>query len=104
MRKFGRTDTNQSTVVRDLRKMGVSVLILSGVGEGCPDLCCGFRGRTYLFEVKDGNKRPSERRLTEDEKVFHLAWNGQVDVIETALEAMEIMCLLMSPILDKGTL
>ena len=96
MRLRGRTDANQTLLVRALRKMGVSVLILSGMGEGCPDLCCGFRGRTYIFEVKDPSQPPSKRKLTEDEKAFHLAWNGQVDVIETAEQAMEVMTLGMT--------
>lgn len=94
MRLRGRTDANQAAIVRDLRKMGASVLILSGVGEGCPDLLVGFRGSNWLFEVKDSNQPPSKKRLTEDEQAFHLMWDGQVSKIETVEDAMDIMCLM----------
>lgn len=94
MRLRGRTDANQSSIVRDLRKAGASVLILSGVGEGCPDLLVGFRGLNWLFEVKDGNQPPSKKRLTEDEEAFHLAWDGQVAKIETTEDAFDVMCIM----------
>jgi hypothetical protein len=89
----GRTDANQSSIVRDLRKAGASVMILSGVGEGCPDLLVGFRGSNYLFECKDGTQPPSKKRLTEDEKAFHLTWDGQVAVVETVEDCFDRMCL-----------
>ena len=93
MRLRGKVDGNQAKVVRDLRKMGCSVLPTSNLGSGCGDILAGFRGANYLFEIKDPLQPPSKRKLTDDEKDFHLAWNGQVAVITSAEDAMDIMVL-----------
>lgn len=47
-----RADKNQQDIVDELRDLGISVLILSQVGGGCPDLLIGHRGKNYLIEVK----------------------------------------------------
>ena len=90
-RRASRVDGNQSALVSDLRAMGCSVQHLHTVGMGCPDLVVGWRGRNWLFEVKDGTLPPSARRLTEPEKRWHEAWRGQVSTVETAEQAMSIM-------------
>ena len=41
MRKRGRTDGNQSEIVKALRKLGYSVLVMSSMGGGAPDICVG---------------------------------------------------------------
>jgi hypothetical protein len=94
MRLRGRTDSNQNAVIRDLRKMGASVFPMSSLGSGYPDIAVGWHGANYFFEIKDPMQPPSKRKLTDDEKDFHLAWNGQVAVITSAESAMDIMCLI----------
>ena len=64
MRRAARADSNQAEIVDALRKVGASVQPIHTVGGGVPDLLVGFRGQNYLFEVKDGEKAPSDRRLT----------------------------------------
>lgn len=94
MRTAARTDRNQAEIVAQLRKMGCMVQPLHMVGKGCPDILVGYKGRNFLFEIKDPKQPPSKRRLTEDERQWHLLWRefgGQVDVIHTAEEAMEKM-------------
>ena len=86
-----RTDANQQAIVKGLRDFGCSVKTLSSVGGGCPDLLVGLYGRNFLFEVKDPDKVPSARRLTEHEQQWHAAWRGQVDVIKSAQEAADII-------------
>lgn len=86
MRRAGRTDGNQTPVVNDLRSRGFSVLILSGVGKGCPDLCVGKWGQNVLVELKDPAQPPSRTRLTPDEAAFHAGWRGKVIVAKTAEE------------------
>ena len=63
-----RTDGNQAEVVAALQAYGASVQSLAGVGKGCPDLLVGFRGVTYLLEVKDENSdiESRDRRNMED--------------------------------------
>lgn len=90
MRVKARKDANHVQVVKQLRKAGVSVLDIA-VLKNCCDIVCGFRGKNYLFEIKDPNKTPSQKRLTPGEEIFHKTWYGQVNVIETADEALRLM-------------
>jgi hypothetical protein len=88
VRKHGKIDENQPAIVKALRQVGASVVSLSNIGDGCPDLLVGFRKRNYLMEVKDSSRKPSERRLTYDESQFHGRWVGQICVVETVEEAL----------------
>ena len=92
MRRANRIDDNQNDIVAALRKAGATVRIISQ-GEGIPDLLVGFRGETILLEVKDGNKPPSARTLTDAEKKFFDEWEGGlcmiVKSVEDALEMLE---------------
>jgi hypothetical protein len=74
-----------------LRQAGASVLCLHGVGQGCPDLAVGFRGRNYFLEIKDGNLPPSKQKLTEDENEFFFEWVGHYAVVTSAKEALEVL-------------
>jgi hypothetical protein len=82
-RHRGRVDDNQRQLVKDLRACHYSVAITSGQGDGFADIVVGCYGKNILFEIKDPVKFACERRLTEDEKKFHDAWHGQIDVVET---------------------
>ncbi len=88
MRRAAKIDDNQAEIVDALRKLGVSVWSTAALGKGFPDLVCGYRGKNYLFEVKDGAKPLSARKLTEDEARFFGSWNGQVNVIESIDDAL----------------
>lgn len=89
MRRAGRIDGNQSAIVDGLRKAGISVSILSGVGVGIPDLLCGYRGRNILLEIKDPSKPKADRQLTEDQQKFFREWRGQKEKVETLREALD---------------
>lgn len=93
MRKIARTDSNQKEIVKQLRKIGCSVQILSTIGSGCPDILCGFKGNNYLFEIKDGNNTPSKKRLTKDEQKWFDRWKGQINKIENFDEILKIINL-----------
>jgi hypothetical protein len=81
-----RKDANQKEVVAALRKAGCSVTFLDII-----DLIVGWRGFNFLFELKDPEKSPSKRRLTDREQKFFDTWNGSVFRIETAEEAIALM-------------
>ena len=93
--RAAKIDSNHIAVVQALRKAGATVQSLAGVGKGVPDLLVGIRGRTALFEVKDGDKVPSKQKLTPDQLAWHAAWNGGtlavVDGPESALRALGVM-------------
>jgi hypothetical protein len=95
MRRAAHTDSNQGEIVDALRKAGASVEPkLARLGEGVPDLLVGIRGVTTVFEVKDGAKVPSKRKLTDDEKVWHDAWRGSKYVVESVEQALKILAAL----------
>ena len=88
VRRRAAVDANQSAIVSALRKIGATVQPLHGVGEGCPDLVCGYRGRNLMLEVKDGSKPPSARKLTKDQVRWHEQWRGHVCVVCNIEEAI----------------
>ena len=85
-----RTDENHKAIVDELRAAlpEASVFDASGAGRGFPDLVVGFRGRNYLFEVKNGAQAPSRRRLTSAQVGMHESWQGQVAVVMSAAEIL----------------
>jgi hypothetical protein len=90
VRRAAKVDQNQSEIVAALRQIGCSVQLLHSVGAGCPDLMVGFRGDTFLLELKDGNKPPSARKKTEAQVIWHDAWRGKpVAVVCNIREALE---------------
>lgn len=88
MRTAAKVDANQPEIVAALRRVGATVQPLHAVGRGCPDLCVGWRGATFLLEVKDGAKAPSKRKLTDDQVDWHDGWKGQVAVVCSVEEAL----------------
>lgn len=87
-----RTDANQKQIMDGLRKYPfISVNTTHTIGKGFPDIVVGYEGKNYLFEIKDGNKTPSQKKLTPDEIIFHRNWNGQVAVVESVESIIEII-------------
>ena len=82
-----RTDANQSAIMAVLRQVGATVVDLSAVGKGCPDLLVGHRGVTYLLEVKNVK---GKNKTTPDQDVFYAWWRGApVTIVRTADEALQ---------------
>jgi len=92
MRRAPRTDANQSDIATVLRQAGCTVLDLSRVGGGCPDLCVGGIDRrtgdrrTWLIEIKTaaGNLNPRQQE-------WHAEWRGQIAVVRTVDEALRVI-------------
>lgn len=84
MRWDARADHNQKEIITALRAVGASVIVLHRVGQGCPDLACGFRGQNHFLEVK-----ASGGRLTPAEKEFFETWRGQASIVHNQDEALE---------------
>jgi hypothetical protein len=47
-----------------------------------PDIVVGVAGKNFMFEIKDGKKTASQKKLTPAQVKFHDEWNGQINVIE----------------------
>lgn len=87
-RRAGRKDANQELIVKALRKAGASVTVM----DEPVDLLVGYKGRTFLIEVKDGARKPSERRLTPEQQKFFNEWQGgQVAKVETIAGAFYVL-------------
>lgn len=86
-----RLDASQPAIVKALRAAGAVVTSLAMIGRGVPDILVSWQGRWFLAEIKDGEKAPSQRQLTEDE----VKWIGQqkakVHVIQSVEEAVEML-------------
>ena len=83
-----KVDANHAEIVKTFRQLGCTVLDLSRVGQGCPDVLVGYRGVNLLVEIKDGKKPPSKRLLTPDENEFFCKWKGQVQVVTSQDDAI----------------
>lgn len=91
-RRIGKVDLNQPRLVKQMRMIpGMVVRSTASVGDGFPDVVCGYRGRNYMFEIKNPDLKPSERKLTPDELEFFEKWTGQVDVVETIEDVVTII-------------
>lgn len=82
VRRWGKPDANQAEIVEALRGIPeCSVLLLSAVGKGCPDLLVGYRGFNFLFEIKNpahekvGGAAMEETRARQQK--FRDSWKGQ---------------------------
>jgi hypothetical protein len=91
VRRAAKVDANQTEIVDAFRSMGVSVLITSSAGDGFTDLVIGWGGITVLVEVKDGNKAPSERKLTPKQQDLHTSFLGAITVVENTDQAIELV-------------
>jgi hypothetical protein len=99
MRRAAKVDANQSTIIKALRSVGAFVQPLHTIGQGCPDLLVGYRGKWSLIELKDGSKSPSQRKLTEEEQEWHekAVSRAPVFIAESAEDALLAIGAIKSP-------
>lgn len=76
-----RKDGNQQDIIDALEEIGCDVW----VAHQPVDLIVGFRGRSYLLEVK----RPKEKVRTPAQLKFHRDWRGHKAIVRTAQEAID---------------
>jgi len=86
MRWDRRKDANHDEIVAALEQIGCSVVDLSRVGSGCPDILVGWRSACVLMEIKAlGGK------LNPDQTLFQKLWRGSMYVVSTPEEAIRAM-------------
>ncbi len=98
MRRAAKTDVTQAEVVATLKSAGATVQHLHSVGQGCPDLLAGFRGRNYLIEVKPNVGSPSRRNLRPNQAEWHQGWKGQVATVEDGYAALAVIGAISLPL------
>jgi hypothetical protein len=73
--------------------LGASVLNLSTVGRGCPDLLIGYKGKSVLVEVKRNDKST----YTEPQVKFMQEWRGgaisRIDSVDAAIRLIKLLDL-----------
>lgn len=76
-------DSNQTEIVKALRGVGCTVLLLHAVGQGCPDVLCGTpRGDNVLLEIKSAKGKLDAKQVE-----WHQTWRGPVYVVRSVAEA-----------------
>jgi hypothetical protein len=95
MRRAFHRDAAEKPIIRALRAVGATVHQLNG--KDVPDLLVGYRGATYLLEVKsrlsdtqkDGYTRRRTTRIKPGQQAMHEAWRGSpVAVVHDVDEAL----------------
>ena len=86
-----RVDENQKTLIHTFIALGASILNLSTVGRGCPDLLIGYRGKTVLVEIKSNSKAT----FTEPQIKFMQEWRGgavsRIDSVDAAIRLIKML-------------
>lgn len=80
-----KVDENQGEIVKALRKCGILIIILSGVGRGCPDLLW-YNGYTHKMGLIDC--KGEHGRLTPKQKELWELW--PVEIAKTVEQALRI--------------
>lgn len=77
-------DGNHHAIVRVFEHELASVIDLSGVGGGCPDLLIGVGGIDQLCEVKLPEGKfggTAHSKLNHRQKALHRKWSGRPPVV-----------------------
>lgn len=93
MRRAARRDANHSSIKDVFESFDCSVLDIASTPCGF-DLVIGYKTQAILVEVKDGEKPPSARKLTENEFSAHLNWRGPKAIVTNNDEAVAVAKLL----------
>ena len=87
MRRAAKVDSTQKEIVKTLRALGYSILDLSRVGQGCPDLLCARNeGWSFMVEVK----RDAKAKFTPAQIKFKDKWRGRIYRVNSAEEAIKL--------------
>ena len=84
-----KVDTNQADIVSDLRKMGISVAVSHD------DILCGWRNRTFWFEIKDPAKcfladgvTYKKGAIKKSQSKLRAKWQGHYSVVTSTDEIL----------------
>ena len=86
-------DSNHTEIVDTFRSLGCIVTSTTCVKRFC-DMVVAYKGLYLLVEVKDGEKPPSQRKLTPKEQEYHLevaSVGCKVHIIKSNKEAINLI-------------
>lgn len=91
VRTAARVDGNHAKVLQACRAIGATVLDTHQL-PNCFDALIGYRGREFIFEIKDEAQPKSKRKLTPGEKGFADTWRGsKYHIIESPAQAIQVL-------------
>jgi threonine synthase len=61
------------------------------LAKGEPDICVGYLGRNWLFEIKTPERSTEHKAHLEDQRKWRERWRGQTHQVETFEQAMDII-------------
>jgi len=79
MRTAAKKDDNHNSIVRDLIRIGFSVMETHQLGKNLPDMVVSLRGETAIVEIKNSN---TKGKLTQGQSNFFMLWQGKKIVAE----------------------
>jgi hypothetical protein len=86
-----RVDANQNQIIHTFIALGASVLNLSRVGQGCPDILIGYKNQSILCEIKADEKKT----FTEPQIKFMQNWRGgpvsRIDSVDAAIRLIKML-------------
>lgn len=88
-RRAAKTDDNQPEIVKEFRRLGWYVLIISQL-KNCCDIIVSKNGTTVAIEIKDGSKTPSQQKLSAGEIKFMEEWQGQYKIVKNIEDIHEL--------------
>lgn len=89
-----RKDNNHGEIVAALEKCGCSIIDLSKMGRGIPDLVAGFRGRWHVMEIKNPANAYGRKGFTPAQKKWADRQQAPVHIVRTVDEALRIIGLI----------
>ena len=88
-RRAARVDANQAEIVKEFRRFGWYVLIISQL-KNCCDIIVSKNYRTVAIEIKDGNKPKSAQKLSEGELKFKDEWKGEYRLVNCIEDVLRV--------------
>jgi hypothetical protein len=87
-----KTDANHAAIRDSIRNCGYRVLDLSACGNGVPDIAVMVGDeKSIFFEIKDGDKPPSRRKLTKAEEEWKIFFGSMTYTVISVEEAFDIL-------------
>jgi hypothetical protein len=84
MKYAKRTDRNLTEIAQAFRDLHCSVLVTNAEF----DLIVGINGFNLLIEVKDGEKPPSQAKLTKSQLSRMTSWKGAIHVVRSVSDVI----------------
>ena len=81
-----KTDSNQQEILNDLKRLGISYFVASGVGAGFPDIVVGFRGLNWFIEIKTETGKQTKPQIK-----FEESWQGQYAICRSTEQVLEVI-------------